>query len=433
MYLLSGLLLTSALAGCGATNGTAESGGSPAPSTDGGKAPAETAASQEPVKLVFFSDAGWSPEAFDERFGNAMRKKFPNYTIEYIKAVKGKTLADMVAAGDQIDVYWQAVDNTIPNMLQYQLQYDMSDLIKKHGIDLSKLEPSSIQAIRDMSDGKMYALPLVNNTAALYYNKDLFDKFGVDYPKDGMTWDDVITLAQKMHRTEGDQSYYGIASSTQPHANLSPLSVPIIDPKTMKSMFLSDDRWKIIMNQLVEMKKTLGDQNIYATEFVKDKNIAMLDALANQFLNVDMTSMNWDMVSYPTDKEAPGVGPQPLPTLFGITATSKHKDEATEVLKYMLSPEVQKDLSERGVIPILQDDAVIKAFATKTKYKDKNFQAIVSKPFAPLAPRTKYEGRARHLYSLIIDDLAAGKTDMNTAFRSVDEQINKLIADDQAK
>ncbi|WP_158301557.1 hypothetical protein [Paenibacillus mesophilus] len=48
-------------------------------------------------------------------------------------------------------------------------------------------------------------------------------------------------------------------------------------------------------------------------------------------MNFDLTSLGWDMVAYPGYKEAPGTGPQPLPTLFGITSTSKHKDEAMEV------------------------------------------------------------------------------------------------------
>lgn len=393
----------------------------------------EAAASKDPVKLVFYSTAGWTQEAFNERFGDTMRKKFPQYTIEYIVSGKGTTFQDLLSAGTPIDVYWQAVDNTIPHLLENGLQFDMSELVKKHGVDLGRLEPSSVSAIRTMSGGKLYALPLVNNTAAFYYNKDLFDKFGVPYPKDGIGWDEVIELGKRLRRTDGGQEYYGIGSHFQPHANLSPLSVPYVDPKTEKPTILSDDKWKTVYNQLISIKKTTDNKNMDANNFVKDRNLAMLDALANLFLNFDLTSLGWDMVAYPGYKEAPGTGPQPLPTLFGITSTSKHKDEAMEVLKYMVSEEVQRSFSERAIIPVLQGDDILKSFGKNSKYKDKNFQAIISKKFAPITPKEKYEAKAREIYSKPLSSLVEGNSDLNTAFRQIDEEMNKMIAAEKAK
>lgn len=388
---------------------------------------------KDPVKLVFYSTAGWTQEAFNERFGDTMRKKFPQYEIEYIASGKGMEFTDMLSAGAQIDVYWQAVDNTIPHLLQYKLEYDMTELIKKHGINLNLLEPSSVEAARSMSNGKMYALPIVNNTAALYYNKDLFDKFGVPYLKDGVTWDEVIEVAKRLRRTDGGLEYYGIGSDVQPHLNLSSLSIPYVDPKTEKPTIQTNGGWTTIFNQLIEMRKTTEHKALNASNFVQDKNLAMVDGLANAFLNFDMTSLNWDMVSYPSYKSAPGIGSQPLPTMFGITSISKHKEAAAEVLAYMLSEEVQKSLSERAIIPVLQSETVMKAFAKNSKYKDKNFQAILSKKFAPITPKVTYEAKARSLYGKYIPDLAKGTIDLNTAFRQIDEEMVKLIAEEKTK
>ncbi len=38
-------------------------------------------------------------------------------------------------------------------------------------------------------DGKVYAMPFKKDCTILYYNKDLFDKAGVEYPKDGYDTD----------------------------------------------------------------------------------------------------------------------------------------------------------------------------------------------------------------------------------------------------
>ena len=40
----------------------------------------------------------------------------------------------------------------------------------------------------------------------LYYNQDLFDAAGVDYPNENWTWDDFVAAAQKLTITDGDQT-----------------------------------------------------------------------------------------------------------------------------------------------------------------------------------------------------------------------------------
>jgi multiple sugar transport system substrate-binding protein len=386
-----------------------------------------------PAKLVFYSTTTWSQDAFNERFGDAMRKKFPHYTIEYLATGQGTTFPEVMAAGTQIDVVWHDVNTTIPQLLEYGLQYDMTELIKKHGLSMNNLEATSIEVVKQMSGGKMYALPLVVNTAAMYYNKDVFDKFAVAYPKDGMTWDQALDLAKRMRRTDSGIEYYGMVSGSQPQFNLTSMAVPFIDSKTNKPTISTDDRWKTLFQQLIELRKTMGNKNLGEDNFVKDKNIAMLDYLANTFLNKDMTAMNWDLVAYPTFKELPDKGPQTLPTLFGITSTSKNKDAAMKVLAYMLSEEPQLGLSEKAVIPVLQTDKTVKAFATKSKYTGKNFQAIMKRKFTLSAPKSAIENKARTAYAKPVADLTDGKVDLNTAFRQIDEEMNKIIAEELSR
>ncbi|TNJ65983.1 extracellular solute-binding protein [Paenibacillus hemerocallicola] len=420
-WLLAGLM-PALLAACG-INGSSGNGSEKANGDEGAK-------SDGPANLVFYSTAVWSQEAFNERFGDAIRKKFPNYTVQAIFNGKGTSFEDVMSSGVTIDIVWQDVNNTIPELLNYGLQYDMTELIKKYGVPVQNLEPTAINAIREMSDGKLYALPIVNNTAVLYYNKDLFDKFGVPYPTDGMTWDQAIDLAKRLYRSDGGVQYYGMRGGIQPHANLSPLSIPSIDPKTGKPTLLTDDRWKTLFSEVVEMKKTVENK---ALSFVKDPKVAMSLDLANIFINNDMSALNWDLVSYPAYKDKPGVGPQALPTLFGITSASKQKDEAMKVLSYLLSVEAQMSFSERAVIPILQNEQVKGAFGKNSPYKNKNLQSIVKTKFAPITSKSKFEGNIRTIYDKAIPDLVDGKVDLNTAFRSMDEQINKLIAEDKMK
>lgn len=410
--------------GSGATAGESQTGQSP-----------DSQKPREPVKLVFYSTAGWTQEAFNERFGEAIRAKFPEYTIEYVTTGQGTSLSDMVASGAQIDVFWQAYDLAVNQMKEYRLHYDMSDLVRKHKVDLTRIEPASLENVREQSDGLLYALPIIINTAGFYYNKDVFDQFGIGYPRDGMTWQEVIDLGRSLFREDSGKQYYGIGYNARQVMDMNAFSLPYVAPATGKATILSDDRWATIYDTLLMASRTTADSKLLnQNNLAVEQNLGMYAALANLFLNVDLSNINWDMISYPTwPGQNAGVGPQPYPTLFGITSTSKHPDEAMEVLNYLLSAEVQLSLSQRGIIPAIRDEAVKKAFGSQTKYSDKNLQAIISKPFAPLMPRPSYATTAQPVYSAKLTPLLSGEIDRNTAFRQIDEEVANKVAEEKAK
>ncbi len=47
-------------------------------------------------------------------------------------------------------------------------------------------------------DGALYAIPLDFTTMVMFYNKRLFDEAGVPYPRDGWTWQDFLTTAERL-------------------------------------------------------------------------------------------------------------------------------------------------------------------------------------------------------------------------------------------
>ncbi|MGX1370526.1 arabinogalactan oligomer/maltooligosaccharide transport system substrate-binding protein [Streptomyces canus] len=55
-------------------------------------------------------------------------------------------------------------------------------------------------------DGKTYGVPLVTDTLALVYNKQLFEKAGVEAPK---TWDELKTAAATIKAKTGVDGYWG--------------------------------------------------------------------------------------------------------------------------------------------------------------------------------------------------------------------------------
>jgi maltose-binding protein MalE len=51
----------------------------------------------------------------------------------------------------------------------------MSELIKTHKVDISGIEPVTIEGFRNDADGKLLALPIFTDSMVTYYNKDLSD------------------------------------------------------------------------------------------------------------------------------------------------------------------------------------------------------------------------------------------------------------------
>lgn len=400
--------------------------------------------SNDPVTLSVFSMDGIPEDSFNQQYGDLIRKKFPNYTIKYIQASKTYGVKELIAAGEPIDLFFAPVGLVINGLMDYNLQFDMTDLIKKHGVDLGLLEKTSVDAMRDISGGKMYGVPVSNTSMVLFYNKDIFDKFGVPYPKDGMTWDEATELAKQVTKHDGVKQYVGLSTSPTHLLRMNQLSLPYVDPKTEKVTINSSPEWKSLYETLFvapaqvsgykEYMRAHKDGMPYREEFYKDKELAMF-AWLTQYLFYfpnEFQAMNWDMVSLPTFKEKSGIGAQAYPAYFSVTSTSKHKDEAMEVIKYLITEEVQAHLSKTGTMPILNNDAVKKVFGQESIFKGKNFNAAFYNKFAPISPKTGYDNVAESPYVRAASDIILGKMDINSSFRSVEEQSNKKIQDSKA-
>lgn len=433
------LLPLTILVGC--SNASQEAGGASGGENKEGKVAEDQKepkrdVAKESLELVFFSNSRDSVESFDERFGEAIREKYPNYTIKYIQASATNKFPTLIASGQPIDIYWDSVGYFLGGMQQSGMQYDMTELIKEAGIDLNRFEATDLEAMRQMSDGKLYGLPVTTNTLSLFYNKDIFDKFGVPHPKDGMTWDEALEKNKLLTRSEGDVQYTGLTMSKGHVVRLNPLSLPLVDPLTRKVAISGDkygEQWKQIFRSNFVMPAETGgyrpDVLPQTKQFVEEKTLAMYGFLTSLVFTQNVDALNWEMTPFPRLKEAANLEPQSYPIYFSVTSTSKHKEAAMEVIRFLTSDENQMQLSRKGNMPVIKSKAVKDAFGQDTKFKDKNLQSIYfyDQSPSPVMPKTIYDDVVFPIYIKYVDDLAAGKIDINTMIRKVEEEGNKAI------
>lgn len=437
MNIMVGMLLTLIiLSGCGDASEKIETGGKGKEEPIQNQSEPISDVTKESLELVFFSNSRDSVESFDERFGEAIRKKYPNYTINYIQASKTVNFQSLIAGGQPIDIYWDSVGYFLGGMQASGMQYDMTELIKKANIDLSRFETTDLDAMRQMSDGKLYGLPVATNTLSLFYNKDIFEKFGVSYLEDGMTWEEILEKNRLLTRTEENVGYTGLALSKGHIVRLNPLSLPLVDPLTQKVAISNEkygEQWKqLFHNAFVIPSEAAGyrtDLLPQTNQFIKEKTLAIYGFLTSLVFTQDVESLDWDMISFPRFKEALNMEPQSYPIYFSVTSTSKHKEAAMEVIRFLVSDENQMQLSRKGNMPVVKNTAVRDAFGRDTKFTDKNLQSIYyyKQSPSPIMAKTIYDDVVFPIYIKYIDDLAAGRIDINTMIRKIDEEGNQAI------
>lgn len=427
------VLTTAFVSGCGNGGGK----GAPAGKEAGEPKPSQTTANpysklEQPLELTYYLNAGgYSQDSFMKGIGKALKEKFPNVTFKVYWRDKGTMLADLIASGTSIDIV-NASSGTAADIVELGLGQDLSDLIKNNNFDLNRLESTAVEGMRKLSGGKLYGLPVQISTTALFYNKDLFDKFGVGYPKDNMTWDETYELAKKLTRNDGGAQYKGFGVSFSHLALMNQYAQEVIDPKTEKAVLNSDNWKKIFANmqrfyQIPGNEPTLEELNSPSTAFNKNKNVAMMAMIGGSSFPPDTT--NWDVVSLPLLPEIKGVGAAPYSTYFTVPNTSKHREEAFQVISWLTSEEYQQTLIDQGYIPVLKDK----------QYKDqmgknvpalagKNVKGVVPDKYASPITISPYMNLATAPLYAAFNSVALGEKDVSTALREAEEKANLDIA-----
>lgn len=399
------------------------------------EAKGEDESPREPVELVFYSTSGdFDTNEFMAMFGDKIAEQFPHVTPKYIELGQETGLDKLIMSGETIDIIYLSSGQT-QNLLKYDLQYDISDLIGEFDYDLSRVEPTALEIQRMLAGGGIYGLPVFNNTVTLYYNRDIFDEFGVAYPKDGLTWDELYELAKSV----SNDQYQGITLSLNHNMLINQLSIPHTDEEDNPT-FLTDD-FRKLFTTWTRFYQTPGnevDSNTvrYGAQvdgFDKEKRIAMFLGLAALGPARFQDHLNWDVASYPVLDEKPNVGPQPYPTYFYITELSEHKEEAFEVISYLTSDEFQQHLAQNGLFPALDDRKMMEYFGENISYlQDKNLNGFLPEEFAMPAKLSEFQSVSASALTQAFNAVLLNEKDINTALRHAAEQANKAIEEQKA-
>ncbi|CAG7640630.1 hypothetical protein PAECIP111802_02668 [Paenibacillus allorhizosphaerae] len=414
------------MAGCSGAKGTDEQAADKV---------VEKAADTTPVTLRVFMQQAFNDQQVNDIWLEPLKKKYPHISLEIQRPGKGVTLDSLIMSGETPDIIF-AFNGILPTYYLSDLLMDMSPLIKKHDIDLQRFDPPVMQSIQSISkEGGIVALPFSQQFTALYYNKTLFDRFGVAYPKDGMLWEDAIELAKLLSRSDGNMTYAGLDVQTVSRV-ARPLAALLVDGRTDKPS-VDTEAWRKAFD-LVRTVYTIPNNDRPKTtnsydRFMKDKTVAMLATVNILDLGLEdamKQGLDWDIAQYPSYKEAPNVATIVDSHVFSITKTSKHKDAAMLALKVFTSDEVQlKNTRTMGRLTILKDNGIKQQLGMDMPFlKGKHMEAITKSKIiaSPVFSRFEFGANSTALTDAMYEYIN-GK-DLNTTIRELEEKINSNIA-----
>lgn len=113
------------------------------------------------------------------------------------------------SSGTLPDVFWMN-DLYIKLYGSNGLLEPLSDLVESKQIDLANY-PKALNE-RFTVDGKVYGVMVQIGSNGVWYNKSIFKKAGLPYPKAGWTWDDFRGYAGTITQKLGSGGVYGVAS-----------------------------------------------------------------------------------------------------------------------------------------------------------------------------------------------------------------------------
>lgn len=332
-------------------------------------------------------------EYFNARFGET-DKKLENIDLEFIPyGGTVESLEELFSKKKSPDI----IIGDYPPIRHLDIGYPLDDLIEENNFDLDRLDPSLLSFMRSLDDeGRVVGFPDGGTFFGLYYNKEVFDKMGKEYPDPEvpMTWNELMELTKEMTKEVGGVQYIGLQGG--PGGALAELAAQKTDPDTGEVLVEKNPVFKKYFELMEKYYSIPGIDNIDSEDdpFVESEIAAMTIASNNYFSwgwgDPDPEKIkNIDIAPIPVWEDQPNTTPAKNAWPMVIANYSEHKEEAFKVLTTYLDPEIQIGMAKTMMLQTpLTDPEVLKHYGSEVPtYEGKNIDAYF------FGEAAKYEGR----------------------------------------
>jgi multiple sugar transport system substrate-binding protein len=311
-----------------------------------------TAAKRDDVVQLVYQDwrTDWFPPMVHEML-EEFHASHPNIRVFFVPDPENfseKMLADF-QAGTAPDVF-QGCCVHFPTWAQKGYTLDLRPYVEAD-LDRATIDdwsPAQYESFF-LSDGRQFGLPKYHGALALYYNKDLFDEYGVDHPDDTWDHDDYRTAMVRLTRDRNGDGQIDLWGSMldisweriQVHVNgwgghlvdpTDPSKCAMASRQAVAALeWLRARMWddKVMATELdVEYMETRDAFSSGRVAMVEDGSWALKDILSRASFRVGVAPFPAGPVRRVTLATTDG---------FGIYAGTRHPEAAWELLKFLVS------------------------------------------------------------------------------------------------
>lgn len=296
-------------------------------------------------------------DAFWNKVKTEYEEKYPNVTIEWVTAPYGEILnqvINMAGGGDRVDCVFSEMI-WLPALEDAGLAAPLDEVLDADF--LNDYYPNILEA--HSINGKVYGARLYVSPSLLFYNKDLFEKAGLDPNTPPTTYDEMLAMAEKLSglTTDDGNKVYAFG---QPTASVIVIgsSIQAFAANFGGSVFDENGNLDVEnqgMMDALNMLKLL-DEKGYNPQNAKPKDMRNLFALGQLAMYYDNSwgfngakSINPEVVNFAAAsqplKGGNGDGASTLQShcFVAIDNGPEHVEAVKNFIQYVITPEVLND------------------------------------------------------------------------------------------
>lgn len=391
------LLLSTVLTGCGGNGGSGDSSASadqPAANTaETTAAPAEPAGDTAAADAANATDSASDGEKVHLKWAawdislitywNDLANKYmelnPNVEIELVdfgsNDYSNVLATELSGSGTDFDVVSLKDVPSYATLVGKGVLEPLDNYITQDSVDLAKYAGVTDQVTVDNS---LYELPFRSDIWLVFYNKDVFDAKGLDYPTNDMTIEEYDALARAVSDDAFGEEVYG----SHYHTWSSTIQLfGILDGKHSildKNYDFMIPYYEMVLAEeddgICQKYTDLKTESLHYSAAFSEGNVAMINmgswfvtTLINNLASGEYdTSLcgNWGIAAYPhPDGVAAGTTLGAI-TGLAITSESQKKDAAWDFIKWVSGEEGAAVLASSGNFPAISNDEVTAAIAS---------------------------------------------------------------------
>lgn len=358
---------------------------------------------------------------------DAFEEANPDITVEVTTLPYGDygtALQTDLAAGTVSDVF----DLEYANYRQFQADGVLAPI---DVADAGSYRESLLDAYA--TDGTQYALPSSFSDVVLYYNTDLFDAAGLEYPTNDWTWEDERAAAEALtdqaagvwgdHQPVSFYEYYkALAQNGGEFLNADGTAVAFNTPEGIEAAEWLVGKSGTVMPTIEQGQGTPD----FDTNLFKEGKLGMLHSGIWVFGAFADVPFGWDIAVEPGNTtQASAV----FSNAVGVSASSEHPEAAAKWAEFLTSSDAMIDvrLDSGWELPPISDEAKLATYLDKGA--PANRQAVFDSLDAIALPPVVAEGQTemQDIMSEELVEAQAGRKTVEEALASAEERINAVI------